>query len=132
MAASLSDFVISKRRESFLGHASLPLSASQKRELLISTGSESDLFDQGLLEKVSGQVKEDLFISSSLSLVKLARLQSSGRGKHSSLGAADSLSAGPSGYSSPLVPPLLGSIPPLPTEVAAVRGLGVAGVCLLL
>ena len=32
---------------------------SQKHELLISPGSGSDLFDQGLLEKVSGQVKED-------------------------------------------------------------------------
>ena len=53
-AILLSDFIVSKRRESYLGHASLPLSASQKRELLISLGLESSLFDQGLLEKVSG------------------------------------------------------------------------------
>ena len=76
---------------------------SQKRELLISPGSESSLFDQGVLEKVSGKVKEDSFILSSLSLAKLARSQSSGRGKHlSSSGAASSSFVGPSGYSSPL------------------------------
>ena len=57
-AASLSDFIISKCWESYLGLASLPLSALQKQELLITPGSDSSLFDQGLLEKVSGQVKE--------------------------------------------------------------------------
>ena len=56
-ASALSDFVVSKRRESYLGHASLPLSTAQKRELLISPGFGSDLFDQELIEKVSGQVK---------------------------------------------------------------------------
>ena len=102
-AASLSYFVISKRWESYLGHASLPLSASQKQELLITPGSDSSLFDQGLLEKVSSQVKEDLFISSSLSMAKLARSQMSGRGKSSSTsGAVSSSRVGASGYSSPL------------------------------
>ena len=86
-AAALSDFFVSKRQESFLGHASLPLSAAQKRELLNLPSSGSDLFDQSLLEKVSGQVKENSFISSSLSLAKLARLQLSGRGKYASSGA---------------------------------------------
>ena len=63
VAAALSDFFfISDCRESFLGHASLPLSVAQN-----SPGSGSDLFSQGLLEKVSGQVKEDSFILSSLS-----------------------------------------------------------------
>ena len=60
--SALSDFLVSKQRESYLGHASLPLSAAQKRELLISPGSGSYLFDQDLLEKVSGQVKADSFI----------------------------------------------------------------------
>ena len=84
-------YCIKKCRKSYLGHASLPLSAAQKRELLISPGSRSDLFDQELIEKVSVQVKEDSFISSYLSLVKLARFQSQRRGKSSaSYGAAGS------------------------------------------
>ena len=82
----------------------------KKREFLNSPGSGSDLFDQGLPEKVLGQVKEDSFISSSLSLAKLAHSQSSGRGKHaSSSGTAGSSRAGPSGYSSPLDYPRSGS-----------------------
>ena len=103
-ASALSDFIVSKRHESYLGRASLPLSAAQKRELLISPGSGSDLFDQELIEKVSGQVKEDSFVSSSSSLAKLARSQSQGRGKSSmSSGAAGSSRApGSSIYSSPL------------------------------
>ena len=59
LAAGLTDFVVSKRRESFLAHVSLPLSEPQKRELLATPGSDTSLFDQSLLEKVSGQVKED-------------------------------------------------------------------------
>ena len=71
-AASLTDFLVSKRRESFLSHALLPLSAPQKCDLLVTPGSDSTFFDQGVLEKVSSQVKEDSFILSSLSMAKLA------------------------------------------------------------
>ena len=38
ICARLSDFVTDKRRESFLAHASFPVSGPQKRELLISPG----------------------------------------------------------------------------------------------
>ena len=68
LAAGLSDYMVSKRRKSYLAHVSLPLSAPQKLQLLVTPGSESSLFDQSFLEKVSGQVKEGSFISSSLSL----------------------------------------------------------------
>ena len=109
-AASLTDFLISKRREFYLGHASLPLSAAQKSDLLVTSGSDSTLFDQGLLEKVSSQVKEDSFISSSLSMANLARSQASSKGKSSSSsGAVGSSLAGSSGYSSPLDYPRSGS-----------------------
>ena len=74
----MSDFIVSKRRESYLGHASLPLSAAQKCELQVTLGSGTALFDQDLLEKACDQVKGDSFISSSLSLAKLARSQSLG------------------------------------------------------
>ena len=103
-AAAMSDFLVSKRRESYLNHVSLPISASQKRELPITLGSGDSLFDQDLLEKVSGQVKVDSFISSTMSLSKLASSKSIGRRKSSSSSSlsGSSQGAGSSGYSSPL------------------------------
>ena len=93
-----------KRRETYLGYVSLPISTSQKRELPITPGSGESLFSQDLLKKVSGQVKEDSFISSTVSLAKLARCQSLGRGKSSSSSgtSGSSLRSGFSGYTSPL------------------------------
>ena len=67
VCAGLSDFVTAKRRESFLAHASFLVSELQKRELLVSPGSDL-LFNQPLLEKISSQLKEDSLVSSSLSL----------------------------------------------------------------
>ena len=64
---------MTKRHESYLAHVSLRLSALQKRELLATPGPVMSLFGQSLLEKVSCQVKEDSFISSSLSLAMLAK-----------------------------------------------------------
>ena len=78
LCAGLTDFIMAKRPESFLAHVSFPVSEPQKRELLVSPGSDAFLFDQPLLEKVSGQMKEDS-ISSSLCLSKLSK--SSGRSK---------------------------------------------------
>ena len=71
---------------------------------MITLGLGTALFAQDLIENVSGQVKEDSFISSSLSLAKLAHSQSLGRGKSSasSRAAGSSRVAGPSGYLSPL------------------------------
>ena len=93
----MSHFLISKCGESYLNHVSLPISASQKCELLITPS----LFSQGLLEKVSCQVKEDSFISSTMSLAKLAWPRPLGRGKSSS-SSGSSHGAGSSGYTSPL------------------------------
>ena len=69
----LTDFIVAKRRESFLAHVIFPVSEPQKREPLVSPGSDAFLFDQPLLEKVSVQMKEDVMISSSLSLLKLSK-----------------------------------------------------------
>ena len=41
MAAGISDFVASKRRESYLAHASCPIAESVKRDLLVSPGTSS-------------------------------------------------------------------------------------------
>ena len=73
MAAGISDFIASKRRESCLAHASCPIAESVKRDLLVSPGSASFLFDQPLLEKVVTSVKEDSIISSTASLVSLSK-----------------------------------------------------------
>ena len=104
MAAAMSEFIVSKRRESYLNHVSLPISAFQKRELLITPGSGNYLFDQDLLEKVLGQVKEDANMSSIISLAKLAGSTFIGRGRSSSSsGLSGSLQgAGSSDYFSPI------------------------------
>ena len=46
---------------------------------MVAPGSSNSLFDQGLLEKVTSQVKEDAFVSSSMSMAKLAQSGSSGK-----------------------------------------------------
>ena len=61
ICAGLTDCVTAKRRESFLGHVSFPVSEPQKRELLVSPGADL-LFDQPLLEKVSSQLKDYDFV----------------------------------------------------------------------
>ena len=136
-ASALTNFLISNRRESYLNHVSLPFSSSQRSELLVSLGSGTDLFAQDLLKKISSQVKEDSFHSSS-SLAKLVCSQSQGRRKSSaSSGAASSSCApGPSSYSRSwitliLAPLLPGSVLPLSVGVVLVSVLWVAGVRLL-
>ena len=103
LAAAMSDFVVSKRKESLLSHVSLPISASQKQELLVTPGTDSALFDQSLLEQVSGQVKEDSFISTSMAMAKLAGAKSGGKTKSSASSASSSFAGGssPLGFSRP-------------------------------
>ena len=55
-AAAVSTFMRSKRRESLLAHATVPVSQVQKRELTVAPGSSDGLFTQDLLEKVASQV----------------------------------------------------------------------------
>ena len=52
LAAGLVDFSVTKRRESYLVHVSLPLSALQKRELLVAPGSEMSVRPVSLGESV--------------------------------------------------------------------------------
>ena len=98
----------------------------QKRELLVSPGSNLLLFNQPLLEKISSQLKEDALVSSSLSLSKLSR--SSGRAK-SSQPASQRYSShlkfsrpGSSGIGNDLL---------LPLGVPFPSGVVVVGACLL-
>ena len=90
LVSGMTDFLVAKHRELLPAHVSVLLSAPQKRELQVSSGSGDFLFDQELLEKTSGQVKEGSIISSNVSLSRLAR--SSFRGKRSSSDASASSS----------------------------------------
>ena len=99
--AAVSTFMCSKRRESLLAHATVPVSRVQKRELTVAPGSDG-LFDQDLLEKIASQVKEDAFVSSSMSMAKLAQSGSSSKtGRNAASGFARSASgSGSSCYQS--------------------------------
>ena len=102
MAAGISDFVTSKRRESYLEHASCPIAEFVRRDLLVSPGSASFLFDQPLLEKVVTAMMEDSIISFTVSLVSLSKAASRGRsvasGSSRYLSPLDFLRPGHSGY----------------------------------
>ena len=73
LTSGVTDFLVTKRRESFLTHVSVPMSGPQKRELQVASATGDFLFNQDLLEKTSGQVKEDTIISLNVSLSRLAR-----------------------------------------------------------
>ena len=45
LGAAVSSFLRSKRRESLLAHATVPVSQVQKRELMVTPGSSAGLFD---------------------------------------------------------------------------------------
>ena len=102
LSAGVSDFITSKRRESYLAHTSCPIAESVKRDLLVAPGSGSFLFNQPLLEKVVTTVKEDSIILSTASLESLSRAAS--RGRSGALGSSrysspfDFSRPGPSGY----------------------------------
>ena len=73
ICAGLTNFFEAKHRESFLAHVSDPISEPWKRELLTTASSDTFLFNQPLLEKVSNQLKEDSLLSSSASLSKMSK-----------------------------------------------------------
>ena len=91
LSSGMSEFVTSKRRESYLAHTSCPVGESVKRELLVAPGTDNLLFNQPLLEVVS-TIKEDSLISSKASLASISKAASRGR----------SGASGSGGYSSPL------------------------------
>ena len=113
MAAGVTDFIASKRRESYLAHASCPIAEPVKRDLLVAPGTASFLFDQPLLEKVVTSVKEGSLISSTASLASLSKAAS--RGRSGSLGSdrysstLDHSRAGCLGFRKRSVSPVRGS-----------------------
>ena len=92
-AAAGSTFIRAKRRESLLAHTTLPFPETQKRDLTVTPGSSSGLFDLELLAEVVSQVQSSSQISSNLALSRSLR-----RGRST-----------PSSSSSPLTGPRLPS-----------------------
>ena len=92
LSTCISEFVRSKRRESFVAYTSCLITESVKRDLLVAPGTESLLFNQPLLEKVVSTTKEDSIIFSTASLASISRAASRGRSGASGSGR----------YSSPL------------------------------
>ena len=88
----MSEFVTSKRRESYLAHTSCPLGESVTRELLVAPGPDNLWLIQPLREKVVCTIKEALLLSSTASLVSISTAVSRGR----------SGASGDGGYASPL------------------------------
>ena len=80
-AAAGSTFVRAKRRESLLAHTTLPVPETQKRDLTVTPGSSSGLFDSELLSEVVAQFHSSSQISSNLALSRSLRR---GRLNHSS------------------------------------------------
>ena len=75
-SACLSEFVTTKRRESYLSHSSITLPESLKRDLLVALGTDSLLFNQPLLSAAIGNMKEDSLLSSTSSLASISKAAS--------------------------------------------------------
>ena len=73
LTCGMTDFLVTKRRESFLSNVAVPMSGPQKQELQVASATGDFHFDQDLFEKTSEQVKEDTMIPSNVSLSRLAR-----------------------------------------------------------
>ena len=73
VAANMSEYITSKRCESYLSHASFTLPDSLKRELLVAPGTDSLLFNQPLLSMAIENMKEDSLLSSTSSLASISK-----------------------------------------------------------
>ena len=75
----MSEFVTSKRRESYLAHTSCPVGESVQWELLVAPGPDNLWLIQPLREKVVCTIKEALLLSSTAFLVSFSTAVSLGR-----------------------------------------------------
>ena len=96
-AALGSVFLRSKRWESLLAHPKVLIPELQKRALVVTSGSDSGLFSEPLLDSVVAQVKEDSLVSSSLAVCKALSFRSGSK----PLASSSSPLTGPSGYRPP-------------------------------
>ena len=98
VASSMSEYIASKRRESYLSHASFTLPESLKRELLVAPGTDSLLFNQPLLATAIENMKEDSLLSSTSSVASISKAALKSKAQ-----------SGPNKYTSPLDAPRAGS-----------------------
>ena len=98
-SACLSEFVTTKRRESYLSHSSITLPESLKRDLLVALGTDSLLFNQPLLSAAIENMKEDSLLSSTSSLASISKAASKSKSQ-----------GGASKYTSPLDAPRPGTL----------------------
>ena len=101
VAASVSEFITAKRRESYLSQASFTLPESLKRELLVAPAADSLLFNQPLLSTAIENMKEASLLSSTSSLASISKAAlksnpSGGPGAFKS--PLDTSRVGPSGF----------------------------------
>ena len=72
-ASAGSIFLRAKRRESMLAHTTLTVPDSQKRDLTVTPGSSTGLFNSSLLSEVISQVQSSSQVSSNLALSRAFR-----------------------------------------------------------
>ena len=97
----MSEYIASKRRESYLSHASFTLPESLKRELLVAPGTDSMLFNQPLLSTAIENMKEDSLLSSTSSLASISKAALKSKAPGGSTKCTSPLDAprvGPSGF----------------------------------
>ena len=78
-SACLSEFVTTKRRESYLSHSAITLPESLKRDLLVAPGTDSLRFNQPLLSAAIENMKEDSLLSSTSSLASISKAASTSK-----------------------------------------------------
>ena len=81
-SSSGSSFICAKRRDSLLAHIEIPIPETQRRSLTVSSGSESLLFDEEILNVVVSQAQQSSLISSNLAM---SRSLERGRGRSAPL-----------------------------------------------
>ena len=97
-SASGSSFIRAKHHDSLLTHTEIPVPETQRRSLTVSRGSESLLFDEGILNVVVSQVQQSSLISSNLAM---SRSLERGRPRSTSSPLVDPSPAGSSRYGRP-------------------------------
>ena len=96
ITAGIAELLTIKRRESYLSHAAFNLDDSIKKQLLVTPGTGTDVFNEPLLLTAIESMKEDSLLSSTSSLASMSK--SRGRSQSSSRSPLDYPRAGTSGY----------------------------------
>ena len=97
ITANVSELITTKRRESYLNHASFTVADSLKKDLLMTPGTGSSLFNGPLLLDAIASMKEDSLLSSTSALAAISKA-TRGKSQSSSRSPLDFTCPGTSGY----------------------------------